>query len=130
VGSSRKHPANFSPLAFDPGYHHAVVACRLVPHPGDGSSLGSLLNGNSLGPGDRATANRRGMIGNFSCDSGGEIGVFFMEAQEQDHGPQKVLDVLGLGFVTATSIGFLPFGETFCGTLGFDFSTDAFNRRR
>ena len=127
VGPPGEHSANFPPLSFDPGNHHAVVAGRLVPHPGDHSGLGSLLDGNTLRPGDRAASDRRGVIGDGSCHPVGEISVFLMKAQERDHGPQKVIHILGLGLSTSAGIGFLAFGEALGGPLGFKLGTDAFD---
>jgi hypothetical protein len=53
-----------------------------------------MFDGNSLGPGDGAAANRRGMIGDCSCNSAAKIGVVLMKGQEADHGTQEILDVL------------------------------------
>jgi len=69
------------------------------------------------------------MIGDCSCNSVDEIGVVFMKGQEADHGPQEILDVLGLGLHTSPSIGFLAFGEALSGSLDFEFGTDAVDCR-
>ena len=105
MGPPGMHPTYLSPFAFQSGNHHALVACRLMPHPGNGGGFRSLLNRDTLCSGDRATADRRGMIGDCSCHSVGKIGVFLVKAEERDHRTQKVFHVLGLGFVAGSGIG-------------------------
>ena len=83
MGPPGQHPTNLPPLSLHPGNHHAVVAGRLVPHPGDHGSFGPLLDRDTFGPGHCAAANRRGMIGDGSCHSIAKIGVIFMKAQER-----------------------------------------------
>ncbi len=100
-----------------------------MPHPGKHGSFCPLLDRNALGSRDRAAANRRGMIGDGSCDSVAKIGIIFMKRQEAGHGPKEIFDVLGLGLHTSASIGFLTFGETISGSLDFKFNTDAVDGR-
>lgn len=75
-----------------------------MPHPGDDGSLGSLLDGDALRPGDGSASYRRGMIRYGTGQALGEISVICMKGQERDHRPQEVFNVLGLGFVTAVGI--------------------------
>ena len=70
------------------------------------------------------------MVGDGTCQAVGKIGVVRMKGQERHHRPEEVLDVLGLGFVTASGVGFLLLGETLGGPLGFEFGTNAFDGRR
>jgi len=46
-----------------------------VPHPGDDGSFGTLLNGDSLGSGDRAAPDRGGVIGHRTGKPVSEVGV-------------------------------------------------------
>jgi hypothetical protein len=52
-----------------------------------------------------------------------------VKSQEVDHGSQEILDVLGLGFVSAASVGFLFFGEPFGGPFDLQFGSNAFDGR-
>ncbi len=61
-GSRREHSADFAPLAFNPGNDDAVVAGRLMPHPGDDGGFGPLLNRDAFRSGDRAATDRRGVV--------------------------------------------------------------------
>ena len=75
MGSPGQHSPDLPPFALDPWNHHAIVAGRLVPHPGDHGSFGPLLDRNALRPGDGAAPDRRGMIGHGPCHPVGKIGV-------------------------------------------------------
>jgi hypothetical protein len=90
----------------------------LVAHPSDHGSFGPLLDGNSLRPGNRPTSDRRCMTGDGLCDLAGEIRVIGVEGQERQHCPLKVFNILGLGLLSATNIGFFPLGMPFCGSFG------------
>ena len=50
-----------------------------------------------------------------------------MEGQKSDHCPQEVLDVFGLDLFTSLSRRLFPFGELFCGSLGFKFNPNSIN---
>ncbi len=96
----------------------------MVPHPGNDSGFGTLLNRDSLGPGNRSAANRRGMIGNRTGQPGGEISMCRMEGQKCEYGTVEVFDVFGLGFISASGVGLFAFGIPLGGSLGFEFGTD------
>ena len=64
------------------------------------------------------------MIGNRTSQPTGEISVDRMEGQERHHRSVEVLDVLGLGFIPASSIGIFPLGIAFGGPLDFEFGTN------
>ena len=83
-----------------------------MPHPGDKGGFSPLLNRDSFRAGHRAAADGCGMVGDGTGQPVGEIGVVGMEGQEIDHRSQEILDVLGLGLVSATGIGQLSFGKT------------------
>jgi len=51
-----------------------------MPHPGDHGGLGSLLDGDSLRPGDRAAPDRRGVVGDGPCETIGELGMLGVPA--------------------------------------------------
>jgi WD40 repeat protein len=109
---------------------HPVVARALVAHPGDHRSLGPLLDRNAFRPGHRAAPDRRGVVGNGTGQPVGDVGVRRVEAEERDHRPVEVVDVLGLGLLPASGIGFLLLGEAHRGPLGFEFDPNAVNGRR
>ena len=89
-----------------------------------------LLDRDALGPGDRAAPDRRGMIGDGTGQPVGEVGVSGMEGQERHDRPVEVLDVLGLGLLTASGVGLLLLGEALGGSLGFEFGTNPVDGRR
>ena len=95
-----------------------------MPHPGDHGCLGPLLDRDAFRPGNRAAADRRCVIRHGPGHPLGEIGVIPMKAQERDHRPQEVFDVLGLGLVTAAGVGLLLLGEALRGSLGFEIGTN------
>ena len=51
-----------------------------------------------------------------------------MEGQERHDRPVEVLDVLGLGLLPASGVGFLLLGEALGGSLGFEFGTNTLDR--
>jgi hypothetical protein len=53
-----------------------------------------------------------------------------VEGQERHDRPVEVLDVLGLGLVTAAGVGLLAPGVALRGPLCFEFGTDALDGRR
>ena len=126
-GSLGQQSPNLSPLAFDPCDLHRIVGRCLVPHPGNDSGLGSLLNGNAFGSRHRPTTDRRGVIGHRSCQTVGKLGVVWMEGQKSDHCPQEVLDVFGLDLFTSLSSRLFPFGKLFCRSLCVEFSPNSIN---
>lgn len=76
---------------------------RLVP----------LLYRDALRPGYGAAADRRGVVCDGTGQTLGEIGVTFVKTQERQDSTVEVLDVTGLGLVTAAGIGCLPLGVPF-----------------
>ena len=70
------------------------------------------------------------MVGHGPCQPVGKIGVVRMKSQERNHRPEEVLDVLGLGLVTAAGVGLLAPGVAVRGPLGFEFRTNAADGRR
>ena len=52
-----------------------------------------------------------------------------MKGQERHDRPKEILDVLGLGLVTASGVGFLLLGEALGGSLGFEVGTNALDGR-
>jgi hypothetical protein len=100
-----------------------------MPQPSDDGSFGSSLDGDALRPGHRPAADRRGVIGDGTGQSLGNICVVGMKAQELDHCPQEILDVFGLRLFTAAGVGFFAVGMTFCGSLNFQFSTNPLDSR-
>lgn len=129
MGASSQHPPDLLTLAPNSWDRHAVVSGRLVPHPRDQRSLGSLHDRNALRPGDGAAPDRRCMIGDSSCHPVGEISVIRMKAQERKHRPKKVLDILSLGLLPASGVGLLAFRKSFRGPFGLQFGTNLFDGR-
>jgi hypothetical protein len=127
LGPLSQHSADFSAFSSDSWNNQPVVAGRLVPHPSNHRSLGTLLDRDALRPGDRPASYRSGMIGDSTGQAGGNIGVVCMKGQERDHNSQEVLDVFGLGLVTAFGSGFLALGVGLGGTLGFQFGSNPLN---
>jgi hypothetical protein len=89
-----------------------------VSHPGDHGRFRLLLDWDTLRPGHRAAAERRGVIGHSPCQPIGEVGVSEVERQECQDGTVEVLDVLGLGRLTPSGYGLLAFGIVLGGPLG------------
>ena len=77
-----------------------------MPHPGNHGSFGTLLDRDSFRSGDGATTDRRGMIGDGTGESAGEISVSGMKGQKRHDGFMKVFDVLGLRLLSKPSDGF------------------------
>ncbi len=67
------------------------------------------------------------MIGHGSCQTVGKLGVVWMEGQIRHHRTKEVLDVFGLDLFTSLSSRLFPFGELFCGSLGFEFTPNSIN---
>ena len=86
-----------------------------MTHPGNDSSLGSLLDGNAFSSRHCPASDRSGVIGHGSCQTVGKLGVVWMEGQKSDHCPQEVLDVFGLDLFTSLSSRLFSFSELFCG---------------
>jgi hypothetical protein len=101
-----------------------------VAHPGDHGGFGPLLDRDALCPGYRAAADRRGVVGDGPCQPLGEAGVVWMESQERQDRTVEVLDVLGLGLVTAASLGCFALHMSRSRSLGVEFSTDAVSDTR
>jgi hypothetical protein len=129
MGAPGQHSSDFSALSPHPWNHHAVVAGRLMAQPGDHRYFGPLLNRNAFRPGDSSAADRRGMIGDGPCQAVGEISVICMKGQERPHCPQEVLNVLGLGFVTSSGVGFLLLCKTLRGSLCIEIDLNPFDGR-
>src|SRR4051794_34959721 len=75
TGALCKHSPHFSPFPLHTGYHHTVVSGSGMPHPSDDRCLGSLIDRNPFGPGDRPTADRGGVVSHGTSKSSGEFGV-------------------------------------------------------
>src|ERR1019366_6887036 len=84
---------------------------------------------NALGPSHGAAPDWCGVIGNGTGHSFGKIGVVSVKGQERSHGPEEVLKVFSLGFVTASGIGFLLLGETHRGSFCIEIGSNTFNGR-
>ena len=69
------------------------------------------------------------VVGNRAGQPTGEIGVSGMKGQKLHHGSIEILDVFGLGLVTAAHIGFLPLGEPCRSSLGIQVCLDPFDGR-
>ena len=95
-----------------------------MTQPSDHRCLGTLLDRNPFGAGDRAAADRGGMVGHGNGEPLSKIGMVRVKCQEGDHGPVEVLDVLGLNLLTAFGVGFFSFSEAFCGSLSFEIGTN------
>jgi hypothetical protein len=67
------------------------------------------------------------MVGNGSGQAIRKVGVPGMEGQERQDRSVEVLDVAGLGLITAASIGCLAPGVPFGGPLRFEFSSNPFD---
>ena len=100
-----------------------------MPHPCDDRSLGTLFDGDSLRPGDRAATDRGGVIGNRTGKPVGEVGMGRVEGQERQHRPVEIVDIFGLSFVPASGIGFFSFGIALGGPLNFEFGTNLVDGR-
>ena len=129
MGDLRELATHLPALALDPRDGHSIVGRGLVSHPGDHGGLGPLFHRDSLRPGDRAAADRRGMIGHSLGQPVSEISVCGMEGQERHDRPVEVLDVHGLGLLSTAGVGFLLLNESFGGSLGFEVGTNSFNGR-
>ncbi len=129
VGAPGQHPTDLPPLALDPRDRHVVVARGPVPHPGDHGGFSPLLDRDASCPGDRAAADRRGVLGDGPCQPVGESDVTGVERQECRDGPVEVLDVLGLGLPTPPGCGLLTPGVDLGGALGLQFGPDALDGR-
>ena len=69
------------------------------------------------------------MVGHGTGQAVGEISVICMKGQEHHHRPKEVFNVLGLGFLTASGVGFLLLGETLGGSLGFEIGPNPLDGR-
>src|SRR5207249_677038 len=58
---------------------------------------------------------------------GSQAGVVGMEGEKRPDRPEEVLDVLGLGLLPASGVGFLLLGEALGGPLGRQFSSKSVN---
>lgn len=59
----------------------------------------------------------------------GEISVFSMKTQEGDHRPKEILDVFGLGLLSASGVGLLLLDEALGGSFGIQFRPNPFDSR-
>lgn len=68
------------------------------------------------------------MIGDRMSKMLSKIGIGRMEGQERQHGPVEILNVFGLGLVSASGIGFsfsdIRVGESFTFEFGFNLGND------
>jgi len=72
-----------------------------MAHPGDHGRLGPPLDRDALGPGDRAAADRGGVIGDGSCQALAKLSVVRRKRQERHYRPEEILDIFRLGLRTA-----------------------------
>ena len=93
MGPLREKPSHFAPLAFDEGNPHIVVGGGLVAQPGDGGSLGSLLEWDAFGPRHGAAAHWGGVRGDELGKDRGIGLVARIEAKKGQHGATKILSV-------------------------------------
>jgi len=99
------------------------------PIPGDDGGSGPLFDRDALNADQRAASDGIGVIRHGTGQPVSEIGVAAMEGQKRDRRSEEVLDVLGLGFVTASGIGFLLLGKALGGSLGVEFATNPLDGR-
>ena len=130
VGSPGQHSPHFSSLTLHPWDHHRVVSGRLVTHPCDDGGFGPFLNRDAFRSGDGSTSNRCRMICHSMCKPPGKIGVAGMEVKERQDRSREAFNVLRLGRFPPFGIGHFSFGEAHCGSLGFEFNSNPFNRHR
>jgi hypothetical protein len=124
MGPLSQNESHLSPLPFDPGDLHRVVVSGLVPHPGDDGRCGTVLDRDSLRPGDGAASNWGRMIGHGPGKPMGKVGVSGVNGQELQDRTVEIFDVFGLGFITASGVGIFAFCVSLGGSLGFEIGTD------
>ena len=105
LGALGELAADFPALAFDPGNGHVVIAGGLVSHPGDGGGFSALLDGDALGAGDRAAADRRGVGGDAIRHGGGGELVTGMEREVAQDRRAEVSGVSDFCFGPALAAG-------------------------
>jgi hypothetical protein len=91
--------------------------------------LGPLLDGDALRAGDGAAPNGCRVLCHGTGQALAEIGVTLMECQERQDRSVEIIDVLGLGLLTAAGGGFLLLGVAIGGPLGFEVGSDAVDGR-
>jgi hypothetical protein len=97
-----------------------------MAHPGNHGGFGARLDRDALRSCDRAGSNRRGMVSDATGQAVGEISVISMKRQERHDSPVEIINVLGLGLVTASGVALLLFGEALRGSLGFEFGVGSY----
>ncbi len=123
-------PSDGPTLALDAGDDQVVVRRRLVPHPGDDGGLGPAVDGDPLGAGDGAAADRRGVGGDGVGQPLGHRGVPRGEGQEGEDGPAERADVIGLLAVPPDGGGGLLLGVGRRRPLGAEVVADGGDRGR
>ena len=122
-----QYPSNFSSLAFDSLDFHRVVGRRLVTHPCDDGSFGSLLHWNPFGTCNCPAANWRGMF----CYSMGkfmrQFRVIGMEIEKRHDSLEEVVDIRGLSCFPAPQVSSLFPGVGVRGSFGFEIQANAGN---
>ena len=89
LGSPGQQAPHFSAFSFYSWDRQRVVAGGLMTHPGNDGSLGSLFDRNALGPGNRATPDRRGMSGDGTGEPVGDFGMVLWKARNDTTAPRK-----------------------------------------
>ena len=128
LGPPGQHSPDFSPLSLGSGDFHIVVAGGLVSHPGDHGGLGAISDRYPAGTGDGAAADRRGVPGDGVGQPPGEFRMVGVKVEELQHRGLKILDVLGLCFVSPFGIRGPASGVAFGGAFGQQLGPDPLDR--
>jgi hypothetical protein len=107
LGPPGQYSPDLSALALHPWDRHAVVAGRLVAHPGDDGGFGPPPDRDALRPGHGAAADRRGVVVTARASLSARPAWVGVEGQERHDRPEEVPDVLGLRPVSAAGVGCL-----------------------
>ena len=122
-----KHPAHLAAFPFDSRNCEAVVAGRLVTHPGYYGSLGPLFDRNAFRSGNSSTTHRRRMLGDGSRQAFGQVRIAEMEVEESHHRSAEIFNVFGLCLLASTAIRGLAFGVGLGGPLCIELGTNSFD---
>ena len=130
VGTPGQHSSHFSPFALHPWDWHRVVGGRLVPHPRNDGGFSPFLDRDAFRAGDGSTSHRCRVIGHNTSEAVSNLGVAGMKGKERQDRSREVFDVLRLNRFTSFGIGDFSLGKALCGSFGFEFGPNPFNRRR
>lgn len=102
---------------------HGVVGGGLVPHPGDGGGLCTLLDWDGLGAGYGAAAHGNGVAGDACGERGGD---WLISRVKVEKGDDLLAERIGVGFLLFLSVGAAGL-ELFLvgGSLSFDEELEA-----